>query len=104
MKYELAYDLAQRLRANCPVDTGALRMSISRVQGSEKEYIIKIGNNQGKEINGKCATVEYAAVTNFSKNLHLHGKLYPNPNYHWVNDTVREWVKANKLNFKILEE
>ena len=35
MKYELAVDLALRLRAACPVDTGALRMSISRVQGTD---------------------------------------------------------------------
>lgn len=104
MKYELAVDLALRLRAACPVDTGALRMSISRVQGTENEYVITIGNNQGKEINGKCATVEYAAVTNFSKELNIHGRMYPNPNYHWVNDTVERWVQDNKLNFAIKEE
>lgn len=104
MKYELAVDLAIRLRRNCPVDTGALRMSISRVQGSESEYTITIGNNQGKEINGQCATVEYAAITNFAQTLNIHGKNYPNPNYHWVNDTVKEWVRANNLRFSIREE
>ena len=104
MKYELALDLAMRLRAACPVDTGALRMSISRVQGTESEYIITIGNNQGKEINGKCATVEYAAITNFAKELNIHGRAYRNPNYHWVNKTVKEWVRANQLNLTIKEE
>ena len=104
MKYELALDLAMRLRSACPVDTGALKMSISRVQGTESEYIITIGNNQGKEINGKCATVEYAAITNFAKTLNIWGREYPNPNYHWVNKTVKEWVRANQLNLTIKEE
>ena len=104
MKYALALDLAVRLRRNCPVDTGALRMSISRVQGNEREYIITIGNNQGKEINGRCATVEYAAYTNFTKTLNIHGTPHNNPNYHWVNNTVKEWVQANKLNFSIKSE
>ena len=104
MKYELALDLAMRLRSACPVDTGALKMSISRVQGTESEYIITIGNNQGKEINGKCATVEYAAITNFAKTLNIWGREYRNPNYHWVNKTVKEWVKANQLNLTIKEE
>ena len=99
MKYELAVDLGDRLRRACPVDTGALRMSISRVQGNEAEYIITIGNEQGKEINGKCATVEYAAVTNFARELNIHGKRYPNPNYHWVNDAVEKWKQANQFNF-----
>ena len=104
MKYELALDLAMRLRSACPVDTGALKMSISRVQGTASEYIITIGNNQGKEINGKCATVEYAAITNFAKTLNIHGREYNNPNYHWVNKTVKEWVRANQLNLTIKEE
>lgn len=104
MKYELALDLAMRLRTACPVDTGALKMSISRVQGTASEYIITIGNNQGKEINGKCATVEYAAITNFAKTLKIHGAEYNNPNYHWVNDAVKEWVRANQLKLAIKEE
>ena len=104
MKYELALDLAMRLRSACPVDTGALKMSISRVQGTASEYIITIGNNQGKEINGKCATVEYAAITNFAKTLHIHGAEYNNPNYHWVNDAVKEWVRSNQLKLAIKEE
>lgn len=109
MDYELALDLAIRLRMACPVDSGALKLSISRVQGTAKEYIITIGNNQGKEINGKCATVEYAAITNFNKLLYYKKKngdiiSYNNPNYHWVNKTVKEWVKANQLNLTIKEE
>ena len=104
MDYSLAVDLAVRLRRACPYRTGALRMSISRVQGTEKEYIITIGNNHGKEINGQCATVEYAAITNFAQTLNIHGKPYLNPNYHWVNDAVKEWVEANKLKIGITEE
>ena len=99
MRYDLVVNLANRLRLACPVDTGALRSSISRVQLTDNEYLITIGNNQGKEINGKCATVEYAAVTNFAKYLKLHGKNYPNPNYHWVNDAVERWKLANQYNF-----
>lgn len=101
MEYSIALDLAIRLRKNCPVDTGALRMSISRVQGTEKEYIITIGNNQGKEINGSSATIVYASITNYAQTLNIHGKPYKNPNYHWVNRTIEDWVAANKLNFTI---
>lgn len=104
MKYELALDLAMRLRSACPVDTGALKMSISRVQGTKSEYIITIGNNQGKEINGKCATVEYAAITNFAKTLNIWGREYRNPNYHWVNNAVDGWLKANRFNFNVESE
>ncbi len=109
MDFYLAQDLAVRLRDACPYRSGALRMSISRVQGTENEYVITIGNNQGKEVNGCCATVEYAAITNFNKLLYYKKKngdiiSYNNPNYHWVNKTVAEWVRANKLNFTIKEE
>lgn len=99
MRYDLVVNLANRLRLACPIKTGALRSSISRVQLTDNEYLITIGNNQGKELNGKCATVEYAAVTNFAKYLKLHGKNYPNPNYHWVNDAVERWKQANQFNF-----
>jgi len=101
MDISLAIDLANRLRANCPVRTGALRMSISRVQGNSKQYLITIGNEQGKEINGSCATVEYAAYTNYAKYLR-NGK--KNRNEHWVNKTVKEWLKANRFNLTVVEE
>ena len=98
MEYALAVDLAYMLRKACPVRTGALRMSISRVQGTEKEYIITIGNEQGKEINGSAATIVYASITNFTQYLRGGKK---NPNYHWVNDTIEKWIQKNKLSFGI---
>ena len=110
MDYGLALDLANRLRRACPVDSGALRMSISRVQGSPFEYVITIGNNQGKEINGSCATVEYAAITNFAFELKIPNprtggfRTYQNRNYHWVNECVKDWIRANKLKFKAISD
>lgn len=101
MELRLALDLADRLRAACPVRTGALRMSISRVQGNPSEYVITIGNEQGKEINGQCATVEYAAYTNYVQYLSNGAR---NRNYHWVNKAVESWVQANRLNFTIRED
>ena len=108
MKYELALDLREILKQYCPVDSGALKMSILKVQGTESEYFITIGNNGGKEINGKCATIEYAATTNFAKTLQVYAKgkrkgntpnytTIANPNYHWVNKAVKDWVDRCKL-------
>lgn len=95
MEAGLVLKLAYKLRERCPVDTGALRASISNVQGNEREWFITIGN-EDSSING-TATIQYAAVTNFAKTLRLHGKIFENPNYHWVNKAVNEWVEENKL-------
>lgn len=109
MELSLAIDLANRLRAACPVRSGALQLSISRVQGNSREYIITIGNESGKETNGHCATVQYAAITNYNESLYYKKKngeivTYKNPNYHWVNKAVEDWVRANRYNFKIMED
>lgn len=96
--------LAMQLQYYCPVDSGALKMSISQVQGNPSRWVISIGNQSGKEINGNCATVEYAAITNFAQTLKIRGKQYNNPNYHWVNRAVKNWVERNKLHFNIETE
>lgn len=101
MDRQLVLKLANKLRQYCPVDSGALKLSISSVQGNEKRWMISIGNESGKEINGKNATIEYAAVTNFARVLTIRGKSYNNPNFHWVNKAVLEWVNENKLIYKI---
>ena len=97
MEKALVRKLAMKLKQHCPVDSGALLVSISSIQGSKKRWLITIGNESGKEINGKCATVEYAAITNFAQTISIHGKAYNNPNYHWVNKAVREWLQENKM-------
>lgn len=104
MDRQLALKLANLLRAKCPVDSGALRISISSVQGNPKRWLITIGNESGKEINGKCATIEYAATTNFARTLKIHGRDYNNPNFHWVNKAVIQWVNENKLLYRIGSE
>ena len=101
MNYSTAQDLVTRLRRACPVRSGALRMSISKAQGNAKEYVITIGNNQGKEINGCCATVEYAAITNFAQRLSNGAR---NKNYHWVNKCVKLWIQNRQLDFVIRED
>jgi hypothetical protein len=104
MDRQLALKLANLLRSKCPVDSGALRLSISSVQGNPKRWLITIGNESGKEINGKCATIEYAAITNFAKTIRFKGNTYNNPNYHWVNQAVIQWVNENKLLYRITTE
>ena len=103
MDYSLALDLGERLKKHCPVDTGALRLSIQKAQGNPKEWIILIGDNNA-EISG-TPTVQYAEITNYAKTIKMrNGKEYNNPNYHWVNKAVEEWIRVNKLNFKINSE
>lgn len=116
MKYETVCRLREILKQYCPVDSGALKLSILKVQGSENEYTITIGNNGGKEINGKCATIEYAAKTNFQQTLKVFAggkrkdpkkpnfKYIKNPNYHWVNDAISVWAMQNAPSFKIASE
>jgi hypothetical protein len=55
MDRTLAMKLAEKLRRYCPVDSGALKLSISNAQGNPTEWVITIGNESGKEINGKKA-------------------------------------------------
>jgi len=79
-------------------------MSVQQAQGSPREWVILIGNQQGKEINGSCATVEYASITNFAQVLTIRGRTYTNRNYHWVNRAIEEWVSANQLNMNAQTE
>ena len=107
MDRALAEYLAQILKSYCPVKTGALKESISDVQGNEKEWVITIGNEDAS-ING-TPTIEYARTTNFAPTLKVFKKgkrkdpLVPeftemkNPNYHWVNNAVKDWVDRCKL-------
>ena len=91
MDRSLVEKLAQKLKLHCPVDTGALRASISEVQGNPKEWFITIGNEDAS-ING-TPTVQYAALLNFAPII----RGYKNKHYHWVNQAVTEWVVENKL-------
>lgn len=91
MKRIYVEKLGQLLRVNCPIDTGALRASISGVQGNEEEWIITIGNEDAS-ING-TPTINYAAALNFRETINNR----QNRHYHWVNDTVKEWIEKNKL-------
>ena len=102
MDRSLVLKLAEKLKLRCPVDTGALKASISQVQGNEKEWVITIGNEDAS-ING-TPTIQYAAVTNFALTLNIRGRIYPNPNYHWVNDAIDEWVQENKLILGLQQE
>lgn len=98
MERFLVEKLAEKLRVKCPVDTGALRASISGVQGNPKQWLITIGNDDAS-ING-TPTIQYAALLNFSVTIRGH----KNKHYHWVNEAVREWVQENKLLLNINSE
>ena len=101
MDRNLVVNLANKLMAWCPVDTGALKASISGVQGNEKEWIITIGNDDAS-ING-TPTIQYAAITNFATTLTIRGKVYPNPNFGWVSKAVNEWLDENKMLIELQE-
>lgn len=95
MDRALVEKLKEKLVLHCPVDTGALRASISGVQGNEKEWVITIGNDDAS-ING-TPTIQYARITNFARTLTIRGQQYTNPNYRWVENAVFEWVQENRL-------
>ena len=102
MNRQLVEKLKEKLVLHCPVDTGALRASISGVQGNEKEWVITIGN-EDSSING-TPTIQYARITNYARTLTIRGQQYSNPNYHWVNKAVFEWVQENRLLIDLEEE
>ena len=52
MTFDMAMKLLYRIKAACPVDSGALKQSITIVQFNARRFVIQIGNNSGKEING----------------------------------------------------
>lgn len=108
MTFNQAQSLLNDLIRACPVDSGALKQSITLVQFTEKEFVITIGNESGKEINGSSATNVYASITNNSRHLRFRTSrsenlllVKNNPNYHWVNNAVQNWVSRNKYNFII---
>lgn len=98
MDRKLVEKLGQKLRGKCPVDTGALRASISGVQGNEKEWLITIGNDDAS-ISG-TPTVQYAALLNFAQEIRGHYNIH----YHWVNEAIREWLTENKLLLELESE
>ena len=107
MTFDMAMKLLYRIKAACPVDSGALKQSITIVQFNARSFVIQIGNNSGKEINGSTATKVYAALTNNMKNLRIKKKdgqvmTRINPNYHWVNDAIEQWIEDNQLNIALL--
>jgi len=106
MTFDMAMKLLYRIKAACPVDSGALKQSITIVQFNARRFVIQIGNNSGKEINGSTATKVYAALTNNMKNLKFKKNGQPmakrNPNYHWVNDAIEQWIENNQLNIALL--
>lgn len=94
----LVEKLGFKLREKCPVDTGALRASISGVQGNPTQWLITIGNDDAS-ING-TPTIQYAALLNFA--VVIRG--YSNKHFHWVNKAVKEWITENKLLLDIKSE
>ena len=104
MKLQLAHELRNALLKACPVDSGALKGSIQQPQLNANSYIITIGNNSGKEVNGKCATNVYAGFTNDARYLKLRGKQFTNPNYHWANKAIEQWAKQNAINIALETE
>ena len=100
MNSQLAQKLINKLREKCPVDSGQLIASIQMIQLSAKEWEVIIGNESGN-ING-TPSERYASITNFNKTLGVNKK--PNPNYHWVNNAIKEWATENMLQFQMEDE
>ena len=108
MEFSLAQRLLNMLIRACPIDSGALKQSITIVQYNATEFVIQIGNESGKEINGSSATNVYASITNDARQLRFRTKrsqnlliVKNNPNYHWVNKTVDAWIQENKLKLAV---
>ena len=113
MTYEMALSLMNYLKAKCPYDTGNLHASIQAPQGSEKEWIIIIGNDD-TSISGTASNT-YASILNEARVITRKIKTedgytyksYENKHYHWVNAAIREWIfthydsDAIKLNSEV---
>ena len=101
----MAISLRDALKFACPVDSGALKESITIIQFTGDSFVIQIGNESGTEENDNTPTNIYASITNQRylkyrvKGSYLM-KLVPNKNYHWVNDAVDKWITDNKFNFQ----
>ena len=89
MKYKDALSLMNFLKLKCPYDTGNLMASIQAPQGTEKEWIIVIGNDD-TSING-TASNKYASLLNFEQTI----KGRNNKHYQWVNKAIKEWMLVN---------
>ena len=97
MNSQLAQKLVNKLKEKCPVDTGQLKFSIQMIQLDANNWEVLIGNASGN-ING-TPSEKYASITNFSSTLGRNKK--PNPNYHWVNNAIKEWATENMLQFQL---
>jgi len=102
MTYQMALSLMSFLKARCPYRTGNLQASIQAPQGTEKEWIIVIGNDD-TSING-TASNKYASLLNEARTITRKTKTpndgyiyttYENRHYHWVNAAIREWIFTN---------
>lgn len=117
MTYSQAISLMEYLKVKCPYDTGNLRASIQAPQGTSKEWVIVIGNDD-TSING-TASNRYASIVNDARTITRHKKtadgvqtyIFDNyKNYHWVQAAIREWIfntydsDAVKLNSEVESE
>lgn len=100
MNSQIAQKLVNKLREKCPVDTGQLRLSIQMIQLDERNWEVLIGNASGN-ING-IPSEQYASITNFSRTLVGSGRR--NPNYHWINDAIKEWATENMIQFQLEDD
>lgn len=105
---ELVDSLRLELINSCPVDSGALKLSIQPAQLTAGGWVITIGNDDDA-ING-TPTNRYASITNNNKSLFFKNKngeviARDNKNYHWVNKAIARWCRANQQQLIIsLEE
>lgn len=116
MTYSQAVSLMSFLKTRCPYRTGNLYASIQAPQGTEKEWVIVIGNDD-TSING-TASNKYASILNDAETITRKKKTadgvitytYRNKHHHWVNAAIREWIFANynddaiKLNTEVYSE
>lgn len=99
MDFAQAQSLLNAILVACPVDTGALKGSIQMAQMSERDWIVIIGNDDSS-ING-TATNLYAAKTNCDKLIEYRGRVFRNPNYHWLNNAIEKWASDNAINLTL---
>ena len=98
MTYQMALSLMNFLKAKCPYDTGNLQASIQAPQGTEKEWVIVIGNDD-TSISGTASNT-YASILNDARTITRKQKTnsgetyitYENKHYHWINAAIREWI------------
>lgn len=100
MNSQLAKKLENKLREKCPVDSGQLQFSIQMRQLDARNWEVLIGNASGN-MNG-TPSERYASITNFSKTLGRNR--VPNPNYHWVNNAIKEWATENMIQFQLEDD